>query len=147
MNSKSSIPLQPTGENRSGAFYRPELDALRFFAFLYVFISHAFSLAPDHYISAGLSAEAALWLARAVAVGGFGVGLFFVLSSYLITELLIREYNRTGKLDVRSFYIRRALRIWPLYFFFLILVYLAIPQNSTYALPGKFLLPTRTTSQ
>ena len=135
------MSLQPTDENRSGSFYRPELDALRFVAFLYVFISHAFSLAPDHYISAGLSPEPALWLARAVAVGGFGVGLFFVLSSYLITELLIREYNRTGKLDVRSFYIRRALRIWPLYFFFLILVYLVIPQSSAYALPGKFLLP------
>ena len=67
-----------------------------------------------------------------VGAGGFGVDLFFVLSSYLITELLIREYNHYGKVDVRSFYIRRALRIWPLYFFFLSASVLLIP----YIIPG-----------
>jgi peptidoglycan/LPS O-acetylase OafA/YrhL len=123
------------------AFYRPELDSLRFFAFLYVFISHAFSITTDYYTARGMPPQAALWLSKSVAVGGFGVALFFVLSSYLITELLIREHRQSGKLDVKSFYVRRALRIWPLYFFFLILVYLVIRQTSVYALPGKFLLP------
>jgi peptidoglycan/LPS O-acetylase OafA/YrhL len=45
--------------------------------------------------------------------------LFFVLSSYLITELLLRERALRGFLDVKAFYIRRMLRIWPLYFIFL----------------------------
>lgn len=124
-----------------GSFYRPELDILRFFAFLFVFISHAFSNDKEYYTKLGLSPEAALWLSNSFAAGGFGVALFFVLSSYLITELLIREHRQTGKLDVKSFYVRRLLRIWPLYFFFLIIVYLAIPQTSIYALPSKFLLP------
>jgi len=44
-----------------------------------------------------------------------------VLSSYLITELLLREKDLIGTLDVKSFYIRRILRIWPLYFAFLAL--------------------------
>ena len=55
------------------------------------------------------------------ATGAFGVSLFFVLSSYLITELLLREKDLIGGLDVKSFYIRRILRIWPLYFAFLAL--------------------------
>lgn len=132
--------MQATDSKRQGAFYRPELDCLRFFAFLFVFISHAFAIEPDYYTHLGMSPEAALWLSKTVGVGGLGVALFFVLSSYLITELLIREHNRTGKLDIKSFYIRRALRIWPLYFFFLLLVYIVIPQSSIYALQTNYLI-------
>lgn len=121
-------------------FYRPELDCLRFFAFLFVFISHAFSISSDHYIQSGMSRELAIWISAAVGSGGIGVVLFFVLSSYLITELLIREYTRRGRLDIKAFYIRRALRIWPLYFFFLILVYVVIPRESIYSLKTNFFL-------
>src|SRR5260370_19912385 len=53
--------------------------------------------------------------------GVFGVDLFFVLSAYLITELLLREKEQCGALDVRGFYLRRMLRIWPLYFFYIAL--------------------------
>lgn len=49
--------------------------------------------------------------------GAFGVDLFFCLSAYLITELLLREARAKSGIDVRSFYLRRILRIWPLYFF------------------------------
>lgn len=45
-----------------------------------------------------------------------------------------------GQLDVKFFYIRRALRIWPLYFFFLLLVYLVIPQESVYSLKTNYLI-------
>jgi len=50
--------------------------------------------------------------------GVFGVDLFFTLSSFLITRLLLAE-QAAGQISVRNFYIRRALRIWPLYFTFL----------------------------
>ena len=60
-------------------------------------------------------------LASAGATGAFGVDLFFVLSAYLITELLLREKELLGTLDLKAFYVRRVLRIWPLYFFFLLL--------------------------
>jgi len=53
--------------------------------------------------------------------GVFGVDLFFVLSAYLITELLLREKRQFGKINVRAFYLRRILRIWPLYFFYIAL--------------------------
>jgi len=46
----------------------------------------------------------------------YGVILFFVLSGYLITYLLLVERNRCGRVNIRDFYIRRILRIWPLYY-------------------------------
>ncbi|SRR5258708_5553696 len=133
--------MQTVNDNRTGPFYRPELDSLRFFAFLLVFISHALSTEITFYTNFGVPLEAARWLTKGIACGGHGVALFFLLSSYLITELLIRERSRTGSLDVRSFYIRRALRIWPLYFFFLLVVYVVIPQSSIYALKDNFVIP------
>ena len=54
--------------------------------------------------------------------GYYGVDLFFVLSAYLITELLLREQDKTGSIHLPQFYLRRILRIWPLYFFFLLAV-------------------------
>jgi peptidoglycan/LPS O-acetylase OafA/YrhL len=84
-------------------FYRPGLDVLRFVAFFCVFLSHAlaFYTAPP-------------WTARLALQGG--MCLFFVLSSYLITELLLREKQSTGRIHLRAFFTRRILRIWPLYF-------------------------------
>jgi peptidoglycan/LPS O-acetylase OafA/YrhL len=48
--------------------------------------------------------------------GFYGVQVFFVVSGFLITTLLLREMERYGTISLRDFYIRRALRIWPLYF-------------------------------
>jgi len=102
-------------------FYHPELDVLRFFAFFMVFCHHAFPHDPTFWTELGVPEFLAKVIAGIGATGAFGVSLFFVLSSYLITELLLREKDLIGALDVRSFYIRRILRIWPLYFAFLAL--------------------------
>ena len=102
-------------------FYHPELDVLRFFAFLMVFLHHAFPHDPRFWTTLGVPSFLAHIVAGIGATGAFGVSVFFVLSSYLITELLLREKDLMGTLDVRSFYIRRILRIWPLYFAFLAL--------------------------
>jgi peptidoglycan/LPS O-acetylase OafA/YrhL len=48
--------------------------------------------------------------------GFYGVQVFFAVSGFLITTLLLREMDRYGKISLRDFYIRRALRIWPLYY-------------------------------
>jgi peptidoglycan/LPS O-acetylase OafA/YrhL len=50
------------------------------------------------------------------SIGWTGVDLFFVLSGFLISGLLFTEFNRTGKLDVKRFWLRRGLKIWPSYF-------------------------------
>jgi peptidoglycan/LPS O-acetylase OafA/YrhL len=102
-------------------FYHPELDALRFFAFLMVFLHHSFPHQPEFWTKLGVLSAVASLLSGMGATGAFGVSLFFVLSAYLITELLLREKELVGTLDVKSFYVRRILRIWPLYFFFLTL--------------------------
>jgi len=52
--------------------------------------------------------------------GHNGVLLFFVISGYIITRLLLDEHIKTGTVSIRRFYMRRILRIWPLYFFILI---------------------------
>ncbi len=95
-------------------FYRPELDCLRFFAFLAVFVHHTFAHEADYYTARHIPFGA--FIASAARAGSFGVDLFFLLSAYLITELLFREKEQFGSVHLRSFYVRRMLRIWPLYF-------------------------------
>jgi len=104
-------------------FYHPELDVLRFFAFFMVFLHHALPHEPSFYTRMGVGPGLASLLCGIGAAGAYGVNLFFLLSSYLITELLIRERDRFGHIDLKSFYVRRVLRIWPLYFFFLALAW------------------------
>ena len=133
MNTLATQELQPTAKKearlarvriipRAAAedFYRPELDVLRFFAFLCVFLYHGLP-GLDASQHSGLMARLALYEARIRDAGSFGVCLFFLLSAYLITELLLRERRCTGTVHIRSFYSRRILRIWPLYFVFLFL--------------------------
>ena len=66
-------------------------------------------------------------LASGVTAGGLGVDLFFCLSSFLITMLLVREFDLRGTIDVRAFWIRRILRIWPLYYCFIGFAALLVP--------------------
>jgi peptidoglycan/LPS O-acetylase OafA/YrhL len=56
--------------------------------------------------------------------GNLGVRFFFVISGFLITNLLFHEHHQTGSISLRNFYIRRALRILPVYFVFLLAVFL-----------------------
>jgi peptidoglycan/LPS O-acetylase OafA/YrhL len=80
-----------------------------------VFLHHTCATATDELKSAG----GLQWLTASFAeAGAFGVDLFFLLSAYLITEILLRERKLTGAINVRDFYMRRILRIWPLYFSF-----------------------------
>jgi peptidoglycan/LPS O-acetylase OafA/YrhL len=81
-------------------------------AFLLVYCQHAL---PQHSDPSGHAAD--LFTVVAFA-GGFGVRLFFVLSAFLLTRLLLMENDSTGGISLRAFYARRTLRIWPLYFVF-----------------------------
>jgi peptidoglycan/LPS O-acetylase OafA/YrhL len=85
------------------------LNGLRALAAMAVVISHI-NLLLDNI---GLPKAGALPLAN------FGVTIFFALSGFLITYLLLHEKTRMHTIDVKKFYIRRALRIWPLYFLYL----------------------------
>jgi peptidoglycan/LPS O-acetylase OafA/YrhL len=123
--------------SKPSRFYAPELDVVRFFAFVMVFGRHVLtSLGVDRHVrimsqaavpesASGLNASNLSPVLATIqsALGGlaFGVCLFFFISSYLITRLLLIEKERTGTVAIRDFYIRRSLRIWPLHFFFLAL--------------------------
>lgn len=61
-------------------------------------------------------------------LGPQGVKIFFVLSGFLITYLLLSEVKAKIRIDIRKFYIRRILRIWPLYFLIALLGLFAFPQ-------------------
>lgn len=94
---------------RRERYYRPELDALRFFAFLSVFLFHGLAFySPGSFRH--LETYHLGW------AGQWGVPLFFFLSAFLIVELLLREHDSTGTIAIKRFYVRRILRIWPLYF-------------------------------
>jgi peptidoglycan/LPS O-acetylase OafA/YrhL len=88
-----------------GRFYLPQLDGLRFFAFLLVFLHHS------PVFPGGSRAATSL-----KEYGFVGVDLFFVLSAYLLLALLHREHAETGSTDFKKFFIRRVLRIWPLFY-------------------------------
>jgi peptidoglycan/LPS O-acetylase OafA/YrhL len=57
--------------------------------------------------------------------GGYGVQFFFLLSGFLITNLLLKELTVRGTVSLKIFYLKRILRIWPLYFILLAFTYVA----------------------
>ena len=101
------------------AFF-PALDELRFFAALAVIVHHT-----EHWkATLGLPNLWGTFFFN--CLGREGVRLFFVLSGFLITYLLLEEYKTNGKINLFKFYVRRALRIWPLYYFVGALTFLVL---------------------
>ena len=115
-------PLQQLNTPEKQRYYRPELDVLRFFAFFMVFVSHVVPGDVAFFAQAHIPSRVANLIIGMSAGGAFGVDLFFMLSSFLITTLLLREKEAYGAINVRSFYVRRMLRIWPLYCVFLFII-------------------------
>jgi len=124
-DSDPPAPPSPAPEPAPGAerFYLPQLDGLRFVAFLMVFVHHVPTLGP--YLAPGSVGR--VLATRAHQFGWMGVDLFLVLSAYLITRLLLMEHRREGTFSLSDFFVRRILRIWPLYFFALLLGFLVFP--------------------
>lgn len=101
----------------------PNLDGLRFFAFFCVFLAHSFYSKFDY-----LQKDSLYKIFRDLGhLGIFGVNFFFVLSGFLITYLLLIEKGKIGKINIKFFYLRRILRIWPLYYLIVFIGFLIIP--------------------
>jgi peptidoglycan/LPS O-acetylase OafA/YrhL len=92
--------------------YFKNLDGLRFIAAFFVIVGHCQSIIKEVYMQNNLTIPYQPF-ANKLAV--FGVDFFFVLSGFLIAYMLIEEIERTGTIQVKRFYIRRSLRLWPLY--------------------------------
>jgi peptidoglycan/LPS O-acetylase OafA/YrhL len=103
----------------------PNLDGWRFVAFLAVFLVHCFHADFDYQKQTTAYTLVRFHLFRN---GDLGVYFFFVLSGFLITYLLLKERELSGTIHVKSFYIRRALRIWPLYFFCVVFGFVLFPM-------------------
>jgi peptidoglycan/LPS O-acetylase OafA/YrhL len=108
----------------STKLYFPNLDGLRFFCFLAVFLFHAFSADSDALKSQPIWTFVKTDL---FGNGNLGVSFFFVLSGYLITTLLLAEKELAGRIDVPHFYLRRVLRIWPLFYACVVFGFLVFP--------------------
>ena len=96
-------------------------------ASLAVVVSHTLLAGP----SIGLPARE-----KGLDLAGFGVTIFFALSGFLITYLLMMEKGKFHTINIKAFYIRRLLRILPLYYFYLLLAVIAISFFQLIELPG-----------
>lgn len=111
--------------------YFPNLNGIRSIAALLVIIHHT-ELFKSFYTIDGYFGKSAF----IDVIGHLGVVLFFVLSGFLITYLLLMEEKTTNRISVKKFYIRRILRIWPLYMLIIILALFVLPQLSFFTVPG-----------
>jgi peptidoglycan/LPS O-acetylase OafA/YrhL len=94
----------------------PSLDGARAIAVTLVFTWH-------------LLVHADLPLIWRVDYGNLGVRIFFVISGFLITSLLLAERERTGKINIPDFYLRRVFRIFPAYYVFLLVMAVLLPTG------------------
>lgn len=115
--------------DRNLKLYFPNLNGLRFIAACFVIINHVEQLKAFYNIGDGMVSQFARM------IGKLGVMLFFVLSGFLITYLLLSEEHSTGKIHTRKFYIRRFLRIAPLYYLIVILVFFVLQHFSFFEIP------------
>lgn len=70
-------------------------------------------------------------------LGVLGVDLFLTLSTFLLITLLSKEFNRNQKIDKKKFFIRRVLRIWPIYFIYLFFL-VDLPDKHLMAFTSNF---------
>ncbi|MBL7937397.1 MAG: acyltransferase [Bacteroidia bacterium] len=102
--------------------YFSGINSLRFFAATSVIITHI------ELLKSSLGFKNYWKNTFIFNLGGLGVYFFFVLSGFLITYLLLEEKSRYTKIKIRDFYIRRVLRIWPLYYLILIIGFFILPH-------------------
>ncbi len=123
--SNTSSPPKPFG-------HYPQLDAMRSVACLLVLVSHLVGERAFNALPADWFGVRALFQ-FAFVNGAAGVRIFFVLSGFLITSLVLHEKARSGTVSLGRFYMRRVLRIWPLYFLTLFFGFVLVP------LAGRFM--------
>ncbi len=113
-------------KNPDNPFF-PNLTGLRFIGAFMVFAFHAVTLGREIW---GDFTQESWFKAVSIAVGKghLGVMLFFVLSGFLITYLMLNENRKKGKISISNFIARRVLRVWPLYFLIVIFGFFIFPH-------------------
>jgi peptidoglycan/LPS O-acetylase OafA/YrhL len=112
-------------EKSSSAVYIPQFDIIRFFAAFMIVIYHSYIAWKGWFGLPGIVSTGdyktfshfGMHIDQFLRNLPIGVDIFFFISGYLLTYLLVIEKEKYGKVNIPKFYIRRGLRIWPLYFF------------------------------
>ena len=105
--------------NRPEKNYKP-IDGIRAIAILWVIIFHVWLFQYNDYPAVGdkvTEYSLLMWISK----GDLGVDLFFVISGFLIGTILFKEFNKTNTLNFKRFYIRRFLRLMPVYIFSMVI--------------------------
>lgn len=110
-------------------FHISGFDSLRFFAASVIIFCHI-ELVKYYRGLPALVSEATIY-----ETGKLAVGAFFALSGFLITRLLMQEKTQYGNTSTCNFYMRRILRIWPLYYLILVLVFFVLPHFQIFQFP------------
>ncbi|MEP7164095.1 MAG: acyltransferase [Ferruginibacter sp.] len=101
--------------------YFKNLDAFRFYGSVLIIVHHI----EQNKSALGMTN---VWRNSILQFAGpSSLNMFFTLSGFLITYLLLQEYNHKGRINIKSFYLRRVLKIWPLYFVLVILGFFILP--------------------
>ena len=95
-------------------FHDPVVDGVRAIAILWVMSYHLVLFHLGSFTTEAIGIATGRWT-QWTSRGDMGVDLFFVISGYLIGSILIGEYRDTGGINVRRFYVRRFLRLIPVY--------------------------------
>lgn len=114
------------GNTPSAHTYFPNLDGLRFLGSLIIILFHVEDIKFLH------NKPVISFINYYGLIGNFDVSLFFVLSGFLITYLLLKEKKDNGSINLKAYYARRTLRIWPLYYLILILGFFVLPRLDAY---------------
>jgi peptidoglycan/LPS O-acetylase OafA/YrhL len=118
-------PISAFAPVQKEKIFFPNLDGLRFISFFLVFLYHTYMTFFNNIKDS--SPDAFDYIQRLFQHGNLGVNFFFVLSGFLITYLLIKEKEYTGRIHVPNFYVRRILRIWPLFYLCVFIGFIIFP--------------------
>ncbi len=121
---------------RKKTIYLPGLNGLRAIAAMAVVVSHITLSLGSFGLNAKIFGTDSEGNATGLLLAGYGVTIFFTLSGFLITYLLLKE-KEVAAINVKNFYIRRALRIWPLYYLYLIISILVMIANNISCPPSS----------
>ncbi len=116
------------GKIKFSPYYFPDFDALRWIAFLLVFMQHSFFTNDPQMEQSNWY----IWFVKIKNQGHLGMDLFFVLSGFLISFKILEERVNTQAFSLKNFVIRRTLRIWPLYFLIVFLGFVVVPYLSSF---------------
>lgn len=120
--------------DKNKVLYIPQFDIIRFFAAFMIVIYHAFIAWDGWFGVPGFLSNGdyktfspfGLYVKHIIHNFPIGVDIFFFISGYLLTYLLLIEKEKYGRINIPKFYLRRGLRIWPLYFFLIAIAPLII---------------------